>query len=174
MRSLQPSSRSWLSCPVRLLASRSVASVMFCATPSSLFQGAGARFIADLVYGLVMAGALCEIEAGMHRQGLAPTVALGGILPDHVPRDVQCAPSIAWHDDAAFVFTSCTAEALRAAAANTAGLVSGAFNSRGLTLSFAMDKSEMLLSPQCRGSEPVRKALFGSSQPYIYFLPESH
>ena len=128
--------------------------------------------LADLVYGLVMAGALREIEAGMNDASLTPEVALAGVLPEHLPGTVQCAPSIAWHDDAAFAFVGSSAGSLGAAAAITARIVWSAFHCRGLQLSFAPDKSEMLLSPQGKGSEQVRKRLFSVAQPRIFFLPD--
>ena len=128
--------------------------------------------LADLVYGLVMAGALREIEDGMCGASLAPNVALAGVLPGHTPSDVQCAPSIAWHDDAAFAFVGDSAQSLRSAAAATARVVWSAFHCRGLALSFAPDKSEFLLSPQGKGSERIRKQLFSVAKPCIFFLPD--
>ena len=128
--------------------------------------------LADLIYGLVMGNALRRIELDMESEGLAPQVALAGILPGHLPGKVTCAPSIAWHDDAAFVFVSDTASALRPAAARATGIVWSTFQSRGLALSFAQDKTEMLLNPQGKGSDRVRKELFTSLQPCIYFLPD--
>ena len=128
--------------------------------------------LADLIYGLVMAGALREIEAGMCEASLAPEVTLAGVLPGHLPGDVPCAPSIAWHDDAAFAFVGSTARSLRTAAATTARVVWSAFHCRGLSLSFAPDKSEVLLSPQGKGSDQVRKQLFSVAQPCIFFLPD--
>ena len=73
--------------------------------------------LADLMYAFVMAGALRDIEQGMITQGLAPTLHLAGALPDHSPSEVTCAPSISWHDDAAFLFCATHSSDLRRAAA---------------------------------------------------------
>ena len=129
--------------------------------------------LADLIYGLVMAGALREIESRMIQAHLVPRIALAGALPHHTPGDVLCAPSVAWHDDAAFVFSCASACDLRHAAARTAGIVWDAFQSRGLTLSFELDKSELLLSPQGKGSDSVRHELFAGDTPCVYFLPDT-
>ena len=128
--------------------------------------------LADLIYGFVMAGALREIESAMLRAHLAPDVSLGGILPGNDPGQMVCAPSIAWHDDAAFVFCSPTAADLRGVAADTDRIVWTAFHSRGLDLSFAAGKSEVILHPLGAGSDRVRRELFSPTEPCVFFLPE--
>ena len=111
--------------------------------------------LADLLYAFAMAGALKDIEQGLHDEGITPSLHLAGVLTPNPP--AALAPSVSWHDDAAFMFCSDRAKDLEVAASTCARIVWAAFHSRGLALSFAPSKTELLLTPCGPGCDKVNR-----------------
>ena len=128
--------------------------------------------LADLMFAFVLKGVLQECNKGIRAAHLDFSVDTAGILPSVAPGTYALEPSLSWHDDCAFVFTSSSAATLREAASETLYLVERAFSARGLTLSFAPGKTEVVLHPLGKGHQLARRSLFTAEAPAVCFLPE--
>ena len=128
--------------------------------------------LADLMFAFVLTGILRDCNEGIRARKLDFHVDTAGILPSVEPGSFRVEPSLSWHDDCAFVFVAGSAVQLREAASETLYLVESAFSARGLKLSFAAGKTELLLHPLGKGHQLVRQKLFTAQEPTVCFLPE--
>ena len=128
--------------------------------------------LADLMFAFVLKGILAECNSHIGQAGLTFQADTAGILPAVQPGTYVIEPSLSWHDDCAFVFVSSAPTTLRHAASETLHVVERAFCARGLALSFAPGKTELLLHPLRKGHQAVRQQLFTATAPAVCFLPE--
>ena len=128
--------------------------------------------LADILYGFVMASVLKSIQADFAEHRLTMQLTLAGILSDEGPAEIPLVLAISWHDDAVFSFVADSAGVLERSAQQASRLVFQQFRQRGFEMSFAAGKMELLLSPQGKGSQGVRKTLFAREPPAVYILPD--
>ena len=128
--------------------------------------------LADLMFAFVLKGVLTECNSAIEEAGLNFCVDTAGVLPSGTPGSYAIESSMSWHDDCAFVFVARSSRGLREAASHTLYSVEKAFSARGLALSFAAGKTELLLHPLGGGHQLVRQQLFTASEPQVCFLPE--
>ena len=128
--------------------------------------------LADILYGFVMASVLKSVQADFAEHQLSMRLTLAGILSSEGPADIPLVPAISWHDDAVFGFVADSAAQLESSAQQASRLVFQQFRQRGFEMSFAAGETELLLSPQGKGSQAVRKSLFAREPPAIYILPD--
>ena len=128
--------------------------------------------LADLMFAFVLKGVLKDCNTAIRASGLEFSVDTAGILASGSPGSYAIEPSMSWHDDCAFVFVAHSSGDLRAAASHTLHSVEKAFCARGLELSFAAGKTELLLHPLGKGHQNVRQKMFTATEPRVCFLPE--
>ena len=129
--------------------------------------------LADLLFGIVMAQALADIQRGFEAEGLSPVITHAGILPGvHVGESVLPAAG-AWQDDAVFFITAASSEALIESSRTAVRCVHSAFTARGLELNYKPSKTELLLCPVGSGTKVVKGYIYQQPPFQVAVLPET-
>ena len=116
--------------------------------------------LADLLYGIVMAQALTEIQQHFESAGLSLASSQAGILPGVLVEDSVIPAAGAWQDDAVFFVAVRSCADLLPKCREAIRIVHTAFAVRGLTVNYKPSKTELLLCPVGAGSRAVKRQIY--------------
>ncbi|CAE7427534.1 unnamed protein product [Symbiodinium natans] len=128
--------------------------------------------LADILFGLSVAGAVKQLNETMRDAGLLPSFNTAGVLPGVEPGTSWLEASCMWHDDLAVPFVVDTPAALQGAIAFVARLAHDTFASRGLSVNYDNGKTECVCRAVGKGSRVVTFALKDKPNPTVSFLPD--
>ena len=128
--------------------------------------------LADILFGLSVAGAVKQLNETMRDAGLLPSFNTAGVLPGVEPGTSWLEASCMWHDDLAVPFVVDTPAALQGAIAFVARLAHDTFASRGLSVNYDNGKTECVCRAVGKGSRVVTLALKDKPNPTVSFLPD--
>ena len=128
--------------------------------------------LADLLYGIVMAQALTEIQQHFEAAGLSLTSSQAGILPGVPVEDSVIPATGAWQDDAVFFVAASSCADLLPKCREAIRIVHTAFAVRGLAVNYKPSKTELLLCPVGAGSRAVNRQIYQQPPFRLAVMPD--
>ena len=145
-------------------------------SPSLVRTGRGSRPgdpLADLLFGVVMAGVLRDVQSQFVRAKLSPSLHTDGLLPG-TERGESTSPAVgSWQDDAVFLIAAGSNSELFGQCRTAVRIVHTAFESRGLTVNYKQGKTELMVRPIGLGSQQIRQAIYAKPSFQLVVLQET-
>ena len=121
--------------------------------------------IADVLFGLVFASFLVDLQHSLMRAGVVAKVEQAAGKECPVP---PCAPT--WADDVAILFVAQDAAGLCGTLATVARTADDGIQRLGLALNYGSGKTEAILAFRGSGARTARKAALGGDPPTVPFV----
>ncbi|CAE7654063.1 GTPBP4, partial [Symbiodinium pilosum] len=128
--------------------------------------------LADLLFGIVMAQALTDIQKFFEAEGFSLQISRAGVLPDVRVADSAMPIAGAWQDDCVFFITASSCDLLVPRCRAAIRQIHAAFAVRGLELNYKPSKTELLLCPVGVGSRAVKSQIYRQPPFCVAVLPD--